>query len=377
MTRSYDRDTIEQNSGTPVNAEADTSTEPFPPLAGVWGLDRLERTGRPSGLLALWLVAASALIHLLLYLAFGGLVPGATFQHYLASFDFALVINGMGILTGIYLAVVLMGTRYTYKQFDRSLGVIDANTVRNEAVRGIRPAELAGFAAMLVFVVMLLYEKVLLAPLRLSLLDPRSMATQGAGFMAFFYLVIPVNAAAASLLGSLLFPLHRYLMYIVARIPIDLLRIDRYGCLSLPMTLVFCVMSGVVGVMGTIMVFADSPPVARLVLSIVVAMLVTGVVMMSYLALPLVRLHGRIVKCIDEERDMVLAAIDGHVEVVRQTRIKPLGDQVSQADLITHLMLLDSLDRWPIGRYTRMLVGFGIFPPIAWVLSAIVQNALS
>ncbi|MFT4712335.1 MAG: hypothetical protein ACJAVI_003600 [Candidatus Azotimanducaceae bacterium] len=72
----------------------------------------------------------------------------------------------------------------------------------------------------------------------------------------------------------------------------------------------------------------------------------------------------------------ITLALWGDKKAVKTINIHVLDAPTTAADLLTHQMLLNFLWDWPIASHVQKLVLFGLLPPLAWVLAAMIENAM-
>tara|TARA_B110000259_G_C13887535_1_gene351550 strand:- start:502 stop:732 length:231 start_codon:yes stop_codon:yes gene_type:complete len=72
----------------------------------------------------------------------------------------------------------------------------------------------------------------------------------------------------------------------------------------------------------------------------------------------------------------ITLVLRGDKKAVKTINIHALDAPMTAVDLLTHQMFLESRWDWPIASHVQKLVLFGLLPPLAWVLAAMIENAM-
>jgi len=73
---------------------------------------------------------------------------------------------------------------------------------------------------------------------------------------------------------------------------------------------------------------------------------------------------------------MVAAALAGDADAIQAVYAKTPVERISESDLLTRQMFIESRWEWPIAAHVQQLILFGLLPPMTWVLAAVVENLL-
>ena len=115
---------------------------------------------------------------------------------------------------------------------------------------------------------------------------------------------------------------------------------------------------------------------AAILMQVSLFVVILGVVMLLPYAYPVWILRNRIRDKKLAEMDQITLALRGDKEAVKTINIHALDAPTTAADLLTHQMFLNSLWDWPIASHVQKLVLFGLIPPLAWVLAAMIENTM-
>jgi hypothetical protein len=74
--------------------------------------------------------------------------------------------------------------------------------------------------------------------------------------------------------------------------------------------------------------------------------------------------------------DRITLALRGDDNAMSKLSIQGRGAPTTTVDLLMHQMFIESRWEWPIAAHVQKLVLFGLLPPLAWVLAAMIENAM-
>jgi hypothetical protein len=166
------------------------------------------------------------------------------------------------------------------------------------------------------------------------------------------------------------------LIHAARHIKIDFLQLNDYAAIANPGVRMFLCTIPFLGLMPLLMLYGDDPGNTDFLMRVSLVIAFTFFVMVLPYVYPVWILRNRIRDKKIAEMDQITLALRGDKEAVKTIVIKGLGTPTTTADLLTHQMFLESRWDWPIASHVQKLVLFGLLPPLAWVLAAIIENAM-
>lgn len=179
--------------------------------------------------------------------------------------------------------------------------------------------------------------------------------------IAFLYLILPVQGITFGVALGAIVVVIRYLWRVAGKVSIDVYRLEDYSCVSSVMVLTFVLLSSMLSVLGIFALFLPFPEeIVTRFSSLFTWVAGSGLLFVLVTGLPVLKLRNRIEPVLFSE--------------TRQARQHASGGSNSAA--LVQLMYLESRSSWPFGTRLRRMIVFGILPPAAWVLAAIIENTL-
>jgi hypothetical protein len=104
--------------------------------------------------------------------------------------------------------------------------------------------------------------------------------------------------------------------------------------------------------------------------------LALGLLVAGLLFTPILKIRSRISNAQERERASATTGLrDEHLERGKLA-IRCYGEHYSVTELLGYLRYLDAIWTWPIRRNLARISFYALIPPIAWVLSAIIEVSL-
>jgi hypothetical protein len=157
---------------------------------------------------------------------------------------------------------------------------------------------------------------------------------------------------------------------------IDFLQLNDYAAIANPGVRMFLCSIPFLGLMPLLMLYGDDPGNTAFLTRQSLIMVFIVVIMILPYVYPVWILRNRIRDKKIAEMDQITLALRGDKETVKTIVIQGLGTPTTTAELLTHQMFLESRWDWPIASHVQKLVLFGLLPPLAWVLAAMIENAM-
>jgi hypothetical protein len=337
------------------------------------GLRALHRSRSAVGTLYLRCVLAGAVVHVVGQLLFRGVDPDSAVLALVPGglSDLVILSLFMGAGTGFFVANTVYAARLVTSRLDPQFRSLDPSI--GKLLEAARPTwwRTLTSCVILVAVLAVLIDEMVSSVTGLSLQDPAGVFAAGSAVAFQLYLVLPLNHLVGGVMLSAALNVRHYLMAVARGIRIDMLDAEAYSVITVAPLLVVGVGSVILSIAGVLAILA--PPAAN-VLTIAVAVgLGTGVLMVA-MAWPLFVLRDRFVAAISGEKQALKEALRGQEGAVDRSLLAEEG--MSRSELMTCLVVAETLSEWPVGVETRRFVLFGVIPPSAWVLAAIVENLL-
>jgi hypothetical protein len=166
------------------------------------------------------------------------------------------------------------------------------------------------------------------------------------------------------------------LIHAARHIKIDFLQLNDYAAIANPGARIFLCNIPFLGLMPLLMLYGDDAVNTAFLMQMSLVVVFTMVAMVLPFVYPVWILRNRIRDKKIAEMDQITLALRGDKEAVKTIVIQGLGTPTTTADLLTHQMFLESRWDWPIASHVQKLVLFGLLPPLAWVLAAMIENAM-
>ena len=156
------------------------------------------------------------------------------------------------------------------------------------------------------------------------------------------------------------------------RVKIDLLNLDVYAAYSGPavrMTLVLLALS--CPFVSLAVLFEEFE---KLITVMVFLVLASWTIFYLVCLPPLLVIKSRISEEKNMEIQRVMTAFNGAADTLSESRLAHRVDEFSGADLLAYLNYLRDLPEWPIQGQIQKVVLFGLLPPLAWIMAALMER---
>jgi hypothetical protein len=264
-----------------------------------------------------------------------------------------------------------------YVMMLRKLQIIDPRT--REFRRYLVPDRRTLIVLLVLFMCIIsgFYRFFLLNTVNIDLLEYARVMEFDGGFWLLFYVVLPINSVAGGMMlaiGSA--GLYRVLLELSSQIKVDIFRVDEYTSLTTVAVTIFCHGCLFLSLALVLGLLTDSEEVKRFLLLAAGLILSIDFIAILFTAYPILILARRIAAEISREKVRIMSAIEGNMSELIDSRISADEGNLRQLDLINYLVTLNSLSPWPIGPQVKRVVLFGLLPPVAWAMAAMVENTL-
>jgi hypothetical protein len=281
------------------------------------------------------------------------------------------------VLTAIYTLAMVLLHRHMQESLRQGLGAIDTKVLRY--LSELRPSGIVVVITTLLFLIfgMVLVQIVLLVPLEYSYRNPVALFHGSKGLFTYAYILTPPAAYLSAQLLPPMFAFEKILRLVATEIRVDIFKAEEYSVIATPAVIVFSVVCIITGIPLVAVTLAGGTFQEQSV-PFILLMFMLSMIGVSTISYQTVLLRNRFADQIRLERLATIARIDdrevkGESAVLSTLRI---GNLSSKAELIAYLALLDTLPEWPIGPHLQKIFLFGLLPPIAWSLAAMVENTL-
>ena len=193
----------------------------------------------------------------------------------------------------------------------------------------------------------------------------KNIFAQGVAGAFFWLALIPITGI---FLGPMLVTIINQpivLTRFAANVPIDLLSLDRYECISNSLLRFIFAFSVGTSLVFSIGVFVQSDKVESAFMAVTLVITASGLVASGAYFYPVLKLRTRI----KEEKCRALLAIRLNIDANRNV------NDVN-ADLLTRQMFIESRWEWPIAGHVQKIAIFGFLPPISWAMAATIEQIL-
>ena len=170
---------------------------------------------------------------------------------------------------------------------------------------------------------------------------------------------------------------HRHWLqgYINNDLKIDLLRVDELNVLSSGFVTWIAVEACVIGLYVLAFAFLKDPNPYELLRIFVGTGLIAIIVLLLFT--PILQTRTKVITAKELERSIATQGLQGIKIKAGDLSITSEGEYYSPTELLSYLHYLDSIWNWPIRRNLAQLGFYALIPPVAWVLSALVEISLS
>jgi hypothetical protein len=339
-------------------------------LKGLWGLEQLDKTGLATWKLGLILMGGSLLVGVPIALLLGYLDPTQSEGILEGSSATILLLSSSGL--GLFVTLALSRTTesdlYQLTLIDRSI---------EDAIRLLRPRMHILFPSIIFCIIF--FMTLFFAPKMIqteSSAIERFAALNSGGIQGIVneYVLGPLLGLIGGVSLASYLTQVRSLTHAAHCLKIDLLQLSQCSNIANPLIrfIIVCLLTLTT---GPILMLVD-PATSRAILWIILAFALVLTPMVLLYAHPVLILRNRIKEEKVRELDIVFQALEGNNEVIKSGRIKSRDVPMSTGDLLIQRMFIESLWEWPIAAHVQKLVLFGLLPPLAWVLAAMIENAM-
>jgi len=334
-------------------------------LQGLWGYEQLDRAGFSTPLLIFLVLSASELLHLAIYWLdySSGTHNIETTQQ--SSF---LILLAFGLITGFALLLVILLLRFVQFNFEDNLGAFDVLISLRTRLKPRISIYVSCSILWMVFV-FLFFNYLFMSA------SPPVDVYASVGGMLFIFLVLPLSGLANGMVLAAMVHIFNYMTEVARRVPLELVSIDRYNVFSLPAVFVFSITSFFLTTIGVLAIF-QGEAYKDIALTLALVVFTIGALIVGLFIYPVWLMRNRINVAITGERRYLQSLLtDGqegrkHVSAIAAQRL------AAQHDPLIQLMFINSLNEWPIGPHIQKVALFGVVPPVAWIMAAVVENIL-
>lgn len=174
-----------------------------------------------------------------------------------------------------------------------------------------------------------------------------------------YFVALPVMTFGAWLFSVVILQQNVALTLIARQLPIEISQLLRYQSISNPFVRIVVVFSLLSALFPLALFKPDDVPIAAMMM--VFAAIGAFIFVSTLYFLPVVLLRNRIRQLVHQEQLLV----------AEQMITEPDNNS-----LMVRQMYLESRWEWPIASNVQKIIAFGLLPPIAWVMAAIVENLL-
>ena len=163
--------------------------------------------------------------------------------------------------------------------------------------------------------------------------------------------------------------------YIDQKLKIDLLHIDDLSVLASGFVTWVAVATAVVAMYLFSFVLLREPNAYELIRILAGVGIMLAIIL--FLFTPILSARRKIIAAKEKERNIATMGLQGTRVAAGQLSIVTEQSHYSGAELLGYLAYLDSIWEWPLRRNIARLGFYALIPPVAWVLSALVEIAVS
>ncbi len=312
-------------------------------LAGVVGLESLERSGRSTFSLGLILAAASfgliAALTLVVFLIEGAVEP-----------DFFVL--WLGTMMFLYLFAAVLISRWLEHDLELLGGTFDV-----QGQKTVYFYLTLAISAPTVWFVMHIID----TDVGINVLDRFDIViTAGTQEMVLWFVLIPVSAIMSAPFNLVLIR-EIFTLHAVAKlVSVDLFDMNPLQAISNPLVRMFVLVCLFVATLPVVSYLDNFSDVVIARISMFFLVVLTPLILLYLYPVFIVRNRVKVLK------EAELQEIDDAFK----------RDETPSPDLMTRRMFIESRPEWPITSNVQRLLLFGFLPPFTWVLAAVVENAL-
>jgi hypothetical protein len=344
-------------------------------LSGIWGLEQLDKTGVATWKLGLILMGVAAPVCYVLSMLMIGMEPnpiiGPLSQKVITGWTFAMVFIGPTFV--VFFLALARAIEVDLKILASFDNAIDASIERLRPKRALR---------FICLIIGLLYG-FLLNPALHSIISQQDTFVEaftayaaGGPHLIQGFILMPINGLIQGMGFIVIVSQVVSLIHAARHIKIDFLQLSDYAAIANPGVRMFLCAIPFLGLMPLLMLYGDDAGNTAFLKQMSLVVVFTMVAMVLPYVYPVWILRNRIRDKKIAEMDKITLALRGDKEAVKTIVIQGLGTPTTTADLLTHQMFLESRWDWPIASHVQKLVLFGLLPPLAWVLAAMIENAI-
>lgn len=343
-------------------------------LEGIWGIEQLDKTGLATWKLGLILMGVAAPVCYALSMLMIGMEPnpiiGPLSHKVIIGWTFAMVFQGP-VLVVFFLALA-RAIEVDLKVLASFDDAIDASIERLRPKRAL---------CSICLIIGLLYG-FLMNPAITSIQHDYTLVeasvrwAAGGPHVIQGFILMPINGLILGMGFIVIVSQVVGLIHAARHIKIDFLQLNDYAAIANPGVRMFLCSIPFLGLMPLLMLYGDDPGNTAFLMRLSLVIAFTFVVMILPYVYPVWILRNRIRDNKIAEMDQITMALRGDKDAVKTIVIQGLGTPTTTADLLTHQMFLESRWDWPIASHVQKLVLFGLLPPLAWVLAAMIENTM-
>jgi len=162
----------------------------------------------------------------------------------------------------------------------------------------------------------------------------------------------------------------------VSRTEIDFLAMERFQWLVWQPLRLFLI-TAALGALSVVMTqFVGAEGKGEIAHTLLLPLLGLAIVLGLYHLLPLFLLRARVAAAKVDEIRRVRAAIRGDRGQLRESQIAHVADEFAAPDLLAYEQRIASIREWPVEGMLLRVVLYGLLPPLAWVLGALVERVV-
>jgi hypothetical protein len=334
---------------------------PAAALKGYWVLEQLDKTAIETWKLGVGLCFVGTVAGFLGLAVLGDLPPESLLAKLYTPGELKAIAIMAGTLTGAFLTAGLAIARNVQTNTELSLG--------SEVAELEQALESTWVNVLLIFVLW-----------SLTIVTFAFVNFQAVGFNTFSftevfnlgpigvltqYILQPIMALSNAIAFSVLVSITRYLARVARTAKIDLMRVDAYGCIAIPLVYLFASFCVLASVTIAAALLSPNEEVTRIFLQLLAMIAFLTLILAGLLSYPVWLFRRRV----------ILAKSDQRRKIGKKIEELTVG-QTERSSLLTELMYIDQLPDSPIGTYFQRIVVFGVLPPLTWVLAAAVENLL-
>jgi hypothetical protein len=345
-------------------------------LKGIWGMEQLDKTGIATWKLGLILMGTTPVVSYILIKLLIGMEPNPIFgpmsQQAITGLTFGIVfVSAVMVVTLLALARAIEVDLKALASVD---SVVDASIERLKTKPVLR---VTCFALGLLYGYLQLPIMSSHGPrLNLTVLETFIALTTGGPDLIYAFIINPITGLLTGMCCSIVISQVTSLSHAARHIKIDFLQLSDYAAIANTGVRLFLCFIPLLSIFPLMMMNVDDPGEADLMMRVFLMIVLFAVAVLLPYVYPIWILRNRISDKKIAEMGQITLALRGDKEAVKTIYIHALDAPTTAADLLTHRMFLDSLWEWPIASHVQKLVLFGLLPPLAWVLAAMIENTM-